>query len=76
MIATGCLAGDSRMKNIFTVLLLCALLASFQGHASSSYVGGALGTQQATLNEREQALADRAGIASAQGGSGSYSLKP
>ena len=64
------------MKNIFTVLLLCALLSSLQGHASSSYVGGALGTQQATLNEREQALADRAGIASAQGGSGSYALKP
>lgn len=75
MIATGCFAGDSRMKNIFTVLLLCALCASFQGHAGSSYVGGALGTQQATLNEREQALADRAGIASAQGGSGSYTLK-
>ena len=50
------------MKNIFTVLLLCALCASFQGHASSSYVGGALGTQQATLNECESRLPIRSAL--------------
>lgn len=64
------------MKNIFTVLLLSTLCAVFPAHATGSYVGGGFGTQQATLNEREQALADRVGSATAQGGSGSYSLKP
>lgn len=66
----------SRMKNIFTAVLLGALCAPFHAHAAGSYLGAAFGTQQATLNEREQALADRAGSANAQGGSGSYSLKP
>ena len=76
MIAAVSFAGAACMKNIFTVLLLGALCTSFHAHATGSYVGGALGTQQATLNQREQALADRVGFASAQGGSGSYALKP
>ena len=65
------------MKNIFTVWLLSAVCASFSAHASGSYVGGGFGTQQATLNEREQALADRVSSEQAAvNGSGSYSLKP
>ena len=65
------------MKNIFSVLLISVLCASFTAHASGSYVGGGFGTQQATLNEREQALADRVGSEQAAvNGSGSYSLKP
>jgi len=64
------------MKNIFTVLFVSALCAAIPAHAAGSYVGGGFGTQQATLNEREQALADRVARETAQGGSGSYSLKP
>lgn len=64
------------MKNFFRVLLLCMLPAVFPAHAAGIYMGGAFGTQQATLNEREQALADRTASATAQGGNGSYSLKP
>ncbi|MBI3775859.1 MAG: outer membrane beta-barrel protein [Gammaproteobacteria bacterium] len=65
------------MKNIFTVVLLYAVCAALPVHAAGSYIGAAFGTQQATLNEREQALADRvASEQNAQDGSGSYSLKP
>ena len=65
------------MKIIFTVVWFSAWCASFAAHAAASYVGGAFGTQQATLNEREQALADRVSSEqSAINGSGSYSLKP
>ena len=64
------------MKIIFSGVLLSILCTVFPAHATSSYIGGAFGTQQATLNEREQALADRVASVNAQGGSGSYSLKP
>lgn len=65
------------MKNISIVVLLCAVCVALPVHAVGSYIGGAFGTQQATLNEREQALADRvASEQNAQDGSGSYSLKP
>lgn len=65
------------MKNIFTAVLLNTVCAAFSAHAAGGYVGGAFGTQQATLNEREQALADRVAMEQAAvNGSGSYALKP
>lgn len=65
------------MKIIFTVVWFSAWCASFAAQAAAGYVGGAFGTQQATLNEREQALADRVSSEQAAiNGSGSYSLKP
>lgn len=65
------------MKNIFTAVLLNTVCAVFSAHAAGGYVGGAFGTQQATLNEREQALADRVVMEQAAvNGSGSYALKP
>lgn len=65
------------MKIIFTVVWFSAWCASFAAQAAAGYIGGAFGTQQATLNEREQALADRVSSEQAAvSGSGSYSLKP
>lgn len=76
MIATVASLAYSHMKIFFTVVLLSALCAVFPAHAAGGYVGGAFGTQQATLNEREQALADRVGQEAAYGGKASYTLKP
>jgi hypothetical protein len=74
MIAAATPSVHLRMKNIFAVLFCSALCIAIPAHAAGGYVGGGFGTQQATLNEREQALADHVGTAMAQGGSGSYSL--